>query len=199
MLFRSHDQFNAALRAQGYDIDAFLDRFARASSWLEARVSPEIRLAATAAAEHFTAILAAGAFTRGLLDRAAPEMRALLAWHAAEEIEHKSVAFDVLQAVAPAYHVRVIGLAYATAVLGVFWGYGALMLMRQDGLGPRAARRALGRLPRRERIVRDVFLRGIRQYLARDFHPRNVDDGELAAAWMAANGVTLPRPVHEAA
>ena len=46
-------------------------------------------------------------------------MREMLAWHAAEEIEHKAVAFDVLQAVAPSYALRMAGLffAFSTAVM----------------------------------------------------------------------------------
>src|SRR5215831_15345993 len=87
----AHDRFNQILRAQGYEIDRFLDSYKRLSSWLEAHTPAKLNLAVTAAAEHFTAILAEGAFTRNVLDTAAPEMRQLLAWHAAEEIEHKAV------------------------------------------------------------------------------------------------------------
>src|SRR5450432_1400992 len=93
---RVHDDFNAVLRTQGLEIDRFLASYASISRWLEARVSPKLNLAGTAAAEHFTAILADGAFTRGVLDTFHPVMKELLAWHAAEEIEHKAVAFDVL-------------------------------------------------------------------------------------------------------
>ncbi|SHY70081.1 metal-dependent hydrolase [Mycobacteroides abscessus subsp. abscessus] len=60
-----------------------------------------IPLAVTAAAEHFTAVLA----ERLLGDedfRAIPgdaEVWNLLKWHALEELEHKSVAFDVFRSV----------------------------------------------------------------------------------------------------
>ena len=142
---RAHDQFNQILRAQGFEIDRFLDGYKRLASWLEAHTPPKLNLAVTAAAEHFTAILAEGAFTRNILDAAAPEMRQLLAWHAAEEIEHKAVAFDVLRAVDPSYALRILGLAYATATLGGFWLWGALTLMRQD-------RVKIGRASCRERV-----------------------------------------------
>ncbi|HEU4728810.1 MAG TPA: metal-dependent hydrolase [Kofleriaceae bacterium] len=195
----AHDEFNAILRAHGFEIDRFLAGYKRLSSWLEAHTPPKLNLAVTAAAEHFTAILAEGAFTENILDRAAPEMRSLLAWHAAEEIEHKAVAFDVLQKVDPSYALRIAGLAYATATLGGFWLWGALTLLRQERRSALRAWRDLGRMPDRDPIVRRVFLRGIRQYLARDFHPGRNANGRIAAEWMASRGMSLPGATSEAA
>lgn len=188
----AHDDFNEVLRHQGYEVDRFLDGYKRLSSWLEQRTPPKLRLAATAAAEHFTAIMAEGAFTRGALDAAAPEMQRLLAWHAAEEIEHKAVAFDVLQKIDPSYLLRITGLLYATITLGGFWMWGALTLIRQDGLTLRGALAELRGLRREDPIIRRVFVRGIRQYLRRDFHPNHNDDAHLAARWFAARGMAMP-------
>jgi predicted metal-dependent hydrolase len=126
-------------------------------------------------------------------------MRARLAWHAAEEIEHKAVAFDVLKAVDPSYALRIAGLAYATAVLGGFWFWAALTLLRQDRLTPLGAWRQLRRMPARDPIVRRVFLRGIRQYLARDFHPSHNPTERIARDWLAARGMSLPGATSEAA
>jgi len=123
----------------------------------------------------------------------------VLAWHAAEEIEHKAVAFDVLQAIDPSYALRIAGLAYATVTLGGFWLWGAIVLMRQDGLGIRRVRRQIGRVPAADRVVRRVFLRGIRQYLARDFHPSQNATEQIAAEWFAARGMSLPGATTEAA
>jgi uncharacterized protein len=193
----AHDRFNAILEGQGYQVDEFLDRYKRLSDWLEARTPPKLRLAVTAAAEHYTAILAEGAFTRNTLDAAAPEMRALLAWHAAEEIEHRAVAFDVLKQIDPSYALRMAGLIYATVTLGGFWIWAAVMLMRQDRRARGAARKP-GRLPR-DPIVRRVFLRGIRQYIARDFHPSDNPIDQIASEWFAALGMSLPGATTEAA
>ena len=68
-------------------------------------------------------------------------MQKLLAWHAAEEIEHKAVAFDVLQQVDPSYALRIAGLAHATILLSSFWVWSAMMLFRQEKLGWRGLRR----------------------------------------------------------
>ena len=70
--------------------------------------------------------------------------------------------------------------------------WGALTLLRQDGSGLRAALRELKALPEREPIMKRVFVRGIRQYLRRDFHPSHNADEDLAGRWFAARGMTLP-------
>ncbi len=189
---RAHDEFNQIMRLQGFEIDKFLGRFEAILKWMEHRISPELRLAATAAAEHYTAIMAQGAFTQDALDQCAPEMRALLAWHAAEEIEHKAVAYDVLQAVDPSYRTRVLGLAYATLALTSFWIAGTAMLIRQEHLVLGDVLAQLRLMQREDPIFRRVFLRGIKSYLRRDFHPSQTDDYQLAAQWMAARGMTLP-------
>ena len=188
---RAHDRFNTVLRAQGYEIDQFLASYERLASWLERQTPFELHLAATAAAEHFTAIMAEGAFTRGVLDQCDPRMRELLAWHAAEEIEHKAVAFEVLQQVAPAYAWRIAGLVWSSATLFGFWFWATTTLLRQDGMSWRAALAMLRELPNRDYVVR-VFGRGIREYLRPGFHPNDNDHTELAATWLAARGMRLP-------
>ena len=56
-------------------------------------------LAATAALEHFTAVLGDWLIAnRDIFDDAPPALRDMWLWHASEETEHKSVAFDVYQA-----------------------------------------------------------------------------------------------------
>lgn len=64
---------------------------ARAATW-----SPEKRLMRTVAAEHFTAVMAHFALTHpDHLDAVPASFSNLFLWHAIEEVEHKSVAFDV--------------------------------------------------------------------------------------------------------
>lgn len=191
---KAHDDLNAVMRGHGFSIDAFLARYKAISLWVEARLPPALNLAGTAAAEHFTAILAHGAFTRGMLDQTDPTMQKLLAWHAAEEIEHKAVAYDVLQRVNPSYALRVAGLAYATVMLSAFWVWAAAMLMRQERLSLRDIRRQLSMMRRRDPIIRRVFVAGIKQYLRRDFHPRDNANDHLAAEWFAAHGMSFTQP-----
>ncbi|MBP6633462.1 MAG: metal-dependent hydrolase [Kofleriaceae bacterium] len=184
----AHDRVADTLRAQGFEIDDFLAWYTRTSRRFESWISPELRLAVTAASEHFTAIMAEDALRGGVIDHADPAMRALLAWHAAEEIEHKAVAFDVLRQVAPSYRLRVTGLAFATLFLGAYWALATRMLLRQDGVSVPAALRQLRALRAGQAdvgILRRVFARGIRDYLRRDFHPDDSDTYHLVAAWAA--------------
>jgi predicted metal-dependent hydrolase len=185
----AHDDFNQILREQGYEIDAFLAWYERDSSTLRGAGGPKLRLAATAAAEHFTAIMAEAALSGDdhLLDKMDPAMRELLGWHAAEEIEHKSVAFDVLQRVDPSYRLRMAGLAIATLSLGRYWFRAARMLWKQDGMTTLGALRALRGLPDRRPILQSVFLRGVREYMRRDFHPDDNDNYRLARDWFASH------------
>ena len=188
---RHHDEFNEILRGQGFEIDRFLDRYAKISTWLEKQMTPKLNLAGTAAAEHFTAILADGAFKRGILDQLDPAMKELLSWHAAEEIEHKAVAFDVLQHVDPSYALRMAGLAYATVMLGGMWLWASVMLIRQERLGWRETLRQLGEMRRHDKVLFRVFGKGIRQYIERDFHPSHNANEHLAREWFAARGLAF--------
>ncbi len=184
-----HERMFAILEAQGYQIRPFLKRYERiAYGVIEKLTPPELNLAATAAAEHFTAIMADNALRDDPLEQAHPVVRQLLLWHACEEIEHKSVAFDVLQQVNPSYALRVAGLAMATVMLASFWVAGARMLLEQEGVTGKNARREIKRLGGDNPIGKKVFLRGIREYLRRDFHPWDNNNLELARAYLASVG-----------
>jgi len=186
---KDHQDLHARMRAQGFAIDGFLRRYKAVMAFLEPKTPAKINLAATAAAEHFTAILAHGAFKGPMLDYADPAMRQLLAWHAAEEIEHKAVAFDVLQAIDPSYVVRMAGLVYATVMLSAFWFAGSTMLLRQERLSLREIRRLLRLMRERDPLIRRVFIAGIKQSIRRHFPPRDTADETLAAEWFAARGL----------
>ncbi len=177
-----HERAFVMLEAQGYEIRPFLALYKKvAYDWIERHSPPALRLAATAALEHYTAIMAEGALEHDTLAPVHPKMRALLQWHAAEEIEHKAVAFDVLQKVRPGYALRIAGMAVATLTLIGFWVVGATMLIRQEkGLSQLEVLRQLRQMGQKEPIVRRVFLRGLREYLRPDFHPWQRDNLAVA-------------------
>ncbi|MDC3956772.1 metal-dependent hydrolase [Polyangium jinanense] len=187
---RTHERFFERLEEQGYEIKPFLRVYEKiAYGILEPAFPPAFRLAVTAAAEHFTAIMAENALRERFLERAHPALRDLLFWHAAEEIEHRAVAFDVLGTVAPSYALRVAGMALAASTLAAFWIAGTLVLLEQDRRRGNVDLRAELRKLREHPIGQRVFLRGIKSYLRRDFHPLEAEIDGLARQWLEAKGM----------
>jgi predicted metal-dependent hydrolase len=186
---REHERVFAVLSEQGYDVERFLRFYQRVSDRVEAIAPPTLRLAVTAACEHYTALLAEDALRLRLLDAADPTMRALLSWHAAEEIEHRAVAFDVLRSVAPSYPLRMSGLALATVLLGGFWTLGTLFLLSKEA-APATQLFGQWRTLRKGPRPPSVFLRGLRDYMRPDFHPSQSDVDRLAEDYLASVGLS---------
>ncbi len=196
---QQHERMNRLLNSQGYDVSGFLHLYERLCyQIIEKLTPPSLHLAGTAAAEHFTAVMADNFLRMNeLTDHLDPTMRRLLLWHAAEEIEHKAVAFDVLAHVNPSYGLRMAGLAFASAILGAFWFAGTCLLLWQERrlVGWERIRKDLSMLRRvrkehgRRGILREVFAAGIKQYLRRDFHPNNIDNYDLAMQYLVSDGL----------
>lgn len=182
-----HEKYFDCLRGQGYRIDTFLRRFHRFIRLTNAWMPASLRLAVTAGAEHYTAVLGAGAIEEfALLADADPTMRKLIVWHATEEIEHKAVAFDVLRATHPGYLLRIAGFVVATLALFGWSIAGTRMLIRQDRVS-----RATVKAQRRLALARDDgrglrrIRAGVRAYFRRDFHPNEQDHLALARQRLA--------------
>lgn len=184
---REHEIAQEKLRAEGYRIDRFLKIYERlAFGVLEPSFPAIFRLSTTVALEHFTAVLAEGAFRREARDAVHPAMHALLLWHAAEEIEHKAVAFDVLKKVDDRESIRIAGLVIGVLTLAGFWALGTAMLLQDEkDLSWRQIARQLSEWRQKDRVVGRVFVRGIQRYLKRGFHPwqtNNLDEARRVLA-----------------
>jgi len=187
---REHQRTFEILKAQGLDVDSFLDAYRRfAFEWLEPKFPPSVLLAVTAAAEHFTATFAHGGLTTNELEHAHPAMRALLLWHAAEEVEHKSVAFDVFMEVDGRYPVRALGMLAAFLVISGLWTAGSISLLRQD---PDVSLRRVVDEYRGMEIPGNVgsfrMLGMLVDYLTPGFHPDQLDDYQIARDYLASVG-----------
>ena len=143
----------------------------------------------TAALEHFTAMFATGALSEDELSGAHPVMQDLLKWHAAEEIEHKAVAFDVLQTVDDRYSLRITGLVAAMILLSAFWIVGTLMLVSQEERGLRRALVSFVRGVRQRKVMNGQMLEAFRDYWRRDFHPNQIDNLHLAREYLQSVGL----------
>lgn len=131
-----HNQYNEHLRAQGIDVDHMLkDLHTLLFDIYRNRFSREYTLAITGALEHFTALGANALFDeRDILKDADPKVRAMYAWHAIEEVEHKGVAYDVMVDYAKVgYFRRIAALLHATVVFPMVIFKFLNFMLRQDG------------------------------------------------------------------
>ena len=112
---RVHADYNKRLTLQGVPVDRMVKVVKKILDGRTRKRSAEYNLAMTAALEHFTAMMAELFFAKKHVMQDADErVRAMLAWHAVEEMEHKSVAFDVMQKVAKVgYAKRVLAMSHA--------------------------------------------------------------------------------------
>lgn len=188
---REHHRAFSLLDRDGIEYQSFLDNYE--THWLkrlEAKAHPLTNLAVTCALEHLTATLGASSFSDPMLQRAHPTMRNLMLWHAAEEVEHKSVAYDVYEAMGGGYVRRVLAMVVALTLLMVMWQRGTRHLLNQDGGLTRADMRALRKKVQTEgRDLLADFRRAAVVYMRPGFHPNDIDDAHLAYDYFAAQAI----------
>ncbi|MBL4608479.1 MAG: metal-dependent hydrolase [Pseudomonadales bacterium] len=145
---------------------------------------PLTSLLSTLALEHFTALLAHQALAESEVfsDPAHEDFSPLFKWHAAEEIEHKAVAYDVYMKVDGRYWPRVIAMAGSTIGLLLLLPIRMTPLLFKDGklFSWNTWRNGLPFLFGKN----GMFVKPWRHYVQfyrRDFHPWDVQDYHLIA------------------
>jgi hypothetical protein len=182
---REHVRYNAMLRDQGYPIEAMELRVDKLLKLVTKLTPTRMQLGVTCALEHFTALMADLLLGDDkLLEGADPVMARLWRWHAAEENEHKAVAFDVFKAAGGTYPERVWTMIGATLI---FWAKvleHQARMMKADGLLFSFKEwRALGRFlfvspGGLGRLVPTYF-----SYYRPSFHPWDHDNTAMLEAW----------------
>ncbi|MFD3517024.1 metal-dependent hydrolase [Streptomyces sp. NPDC058657] len=198
---QAHDGVLPHLKAQGLDptpytaqVDWLFEKLlgdrtlppGRARQWwlLE-------RIALIAAIEHYTAFLGDWVLNARELDRrgADPTMLDLLRWHGAEEVEHRSVAFELFQHVDGGYRRRVRTWATAFTALVFLWQRGSRFFMANDPTLGGRGRARFSDLVRNGRQgvlpAPGAMLRSIPRYLSRDYHPSQEGSTAQALAYLA--------------
>jgi predicted metal-dependent hydrolase len=181
---REHDRYNEMLRARGYPVDAMEQRIARILA-RATRLPRRLRLAATCALEHFTALMAHFLLADDrMLDGADATMAALWKWHAAEENEHKAVAYDVYLAAGGNWLERSVVMAFASAIFWFKILEQQIRMMNLDGtLWSLREWASLGSFlfvsPGGMRKVAGMYF----QYFRPSFHPNDIDAAHLLEAW----------------
>jgi predicted metal-dependent hydrolase len=136
-----HEKFWSILKENGYIIKGYENHIDNLLHKIIAKIEVEgtrfnnIDLTATICLEHFTALFGHAIFNQVETNKEIiPEdIAELFQWHAAEEIEHKNVAYDVFQKVDKDEHLkRVIAMPIVTALLYFYLSIGTIMLIYQD-------------------------------------------------------------------
>ena len=183
---RQHRLFNERLSTLGYPTRQY-ERVTRGYLAIRERLfTARSNLAAVAALEHFTATLAelvlTSEETRNLFGE--PAVRDLLVWHALEECEHKTVAFDVYRAVGGSERTRVVTmnvlrfsflLAMTSAII-------LSLLGDRSTYQPGVLRQSWRRF-RNFSLADKRLWAQLRDYNRPDFHPDDHDTSGLVEDW----------------
>ncbi|EFV14165.1 metal-dependent hydrolase [Segniliparus rugosus] len=192
---QQHNSLNEKLAELGYQnrSEAFFKYFIRYEERFldrDPKRHPLLRyasLASTALAEHFTAIAATRLLTtpevQALLTD--PEVKNLLNWHAFEELEHKSVAFDVYRAANGPEWLRVWMMRAAVVLMGP-----ALILSTVASIAatdPVGRRQPIRVAREMWQLLRGPFIKGIIpemwEFTRWGFHPDDIDTTALLEKW----------------
>ncbi|MDJ0393554.1 metal-dependent hydrolase [Rhodococcus sp. G-MC3] len=197
----AHTQVLDSLTAHGIDVAPYVEQmqflFGRAlgNRSSHGRNSLVERVALIAAVEHLTAFLGDWVLNARELDavKVDPTMLDLLRWHGAEEVEHRSVAFEVMQYfdVRPIRRLRTYIVIAPTLVW--FWTRGVRYLMDQDptlaALPSKKRRPTIGdfrRVTRRGLFPSAAMLwKASLRYLRSDYHPSQEGSTDQAVQYLA--------------
>lgn len=189
-----HAQYNSQIEAQGFKNHwgpRIVKRKTRARRLLgSSRLHHLHELAITAGYEHFTSVMrditlkSIGA-ENDWLKSADPTMQTLWRWHAAEECEHKTVAFDLYQHLGGSLGWRRFWMVY------IAWHF-VTDLIRQTSNNlwhdhslhkPSTWWSALKFCLGRDGMIRRCMPL-FAAYLKRDFHPHQIGSTALAQNWL---------------
>lgn len=185
-----HRVLNDRLIEMGYPMVRLLNVMPgsrREKLWIagENLMPRKLHLAITAAAEHYTATMAERILSKEEIQSIPgdPEVWNLLNWHVFEELEHKSVAFDVYRAVGGSERTRILAMAILYYSMYPVLTAGVLISIATDPKAWRpitVARQTIG-------LFRGPLLRGLlkdlRVYMKRGFHPDDIDTNALLEHW----------------
>jgi len=194
---REHQRYNEALcRARGVPLEKMEAIVERRQEFARTYLRPIQRLSATVALEHLTAILADATFRNPEgLEGAHPEMKALWHWHALEETEHKSVAFDVFVAIGGSPWRRRLSMALVTLEFTQHVIRNMRLLLRDyEGSRLKLWIGGLKFLFGNKGALRGL-LRPYLDFYKKDFHPWDHDNRELVSSVMSEFGGGAVNPI----
>ncbi len=152
---------------------------------LETLLPRKAHLAATAAAEHYTAVLAEKVLSSNDIQAIPgdPQVWHLLNWHATEELEHKSVAFDTYRAVGGPESLRIGVMALLYALTIPVMSAGVLLSVATDPSGWRPLKLIRQTKQTFDLLLSDGLFRELAKYMKPGFHPDDIDTNGLLEQW----------------
>jgi len=189
---QQHDSLNEKLKQFRYPFVYFFDVRGKAREKAVIRAEKllprKAHLAGTAAAEHYTSTLAKRVLSSPdvqelMMKNADQQVANLLHWHAFEELEHKSVAFDVYRTVGGTERLRIaiMFLFYTSTIPLVVLG--TLISLAGDPQSWRPIRLLRETRQAFTLILGDGTMRELAQYMRPGFHPDDIDTTELLEKW----------------
>lgn len=180
-----HRLLNEAFDRLGYAATRVSAHFEEIEQQWARDHSHEDRLATTVVMEHITAVMAHFALTHPEeFDSMPRSVRELLLWHAIEEIEHKSVAFDVYEACVGDRNRLRRQLLTQLVLFPLGIREFQRMLLRE--LGHRPTWKERKEMARYLLGPRGLVVSVLPHYLALlrpGFHPWDIDDSRLVEDW----------------
>jgi len=185
---REHRKYNRLLcQLRGYDQKRMEGRTEKMVQIGKEKMSPIIRLAATCGVEHLTAIFADKILDNWMVNDMEPTMKSLWQWHSAEELEHKSVAYDIYTLFSGNYRTRRITMRLFT--MHFLWNLlanTAYMLRKDMQLWKWATLKSGFKFFFAKGGVVREFGPDYLRYFDENFHPWDDDNRHLLENWQAS-------------
>lgn len=129
-----HDAYNEMLRNEGYKFEAVLNFEKWLMGLFQKHCSLRTRLAMCVCIEHFTATMAKQLLERDVFyDKIDVRMKKVWVWHALEELDHRSTAFDVYTALGGGYVRRSALMLFMTVLHLSLHGAALIAFLAQNG------------------------------------------------------------------
>lgn len=194
-----HAQYNAQLEKQGYRngwqirIQKRLERVRQRLSSSKVAQPFLHELAFTCAAENLTAIMGEIVLKRqdqehDWFGKADEPLKTLWRWHAAEECEHKSIAFDLYLRLGGDHPIRMYWFKYFLRTFIYDLTLQIFSNLWHDGSWKkwRTWKSAIQFIGGRYGLLRSTMPL-LRLYRQKDFHPEQLGDDQLAHNWLQAH------------
>jgi len=184
---REHRKYNKILCEQrGYDYDdlesVFLRRIEMGNN--DPRITPRVILASTVSVEHFTASFGESLLEGRILKNIDGPIGELWQWHALEELEHKSVAFDVYEQIGGSHEMRTRVMRLAMVTLLIDTLRVTFKILRHDKqMWTWSTLKGLSKFLFSKTGFIRAHVPAYKDFFRKDFHPWDRDNRDLLEQW----------------